>query len=123
MVDEAFLRRIPYKIHVDDPDEAEFHQLFALSTPLVGCSYDADAVEHLLATHFRPLGRPLRRCHPRDLLLQIHHYCAYHDLPMEMKAEYFDRVVGDYFTVVGSRDWRASRPGAPSARGAAPAGP
>src|SRR5262245_22804150 len=107
LVDEAFLRRIPYKIHVDDPDEAEFHQLFALSTPLVGCAYNADAVEYLLATHYRPVNRPLRRCHPRDLLLQIHHYCAYHDMPMEMKEEYFDRVVEDYFTVVGSRDWRA----------------
>src|SRR5262245_28681329 len=89
LVDEAFLRRIPYKIHVDDPDEAEFHQLFALSTPLVGCAYNADAVEYLLATHYRPVNRPLRRCHPRDLLLQIHHYCAYHDMPMEMKEEYF----------------------------------
>jgi len=122
LVDEAFLRRIPYKIHVDDPDEAEFHQLFALCTPLVGCSYNAEAVEHLLATHFRPLGRPLRRCHPRDLLLQVHHFCAYHDLPMEMKPEHFDRVVGDYFTVVGSRDWRASRPETPAARAASPAG-
>ena len=121
LVDEAFLRRIPYKIHVDDPDEAEFHQLFALSTPLVGCAYNADAVEYLLATHYRPVNRPLRRCHPRDLLLQIHHYCAYHDMPMEMKEEYFDHVVGDYFTVVGSRDWRAPQSGGPAASGAAPA--
>jgi predicted ATPase with chaperone activity len=106
LVDEAFLRRIPYKIRVEDPDEMEFHQLFALSTPLVGCAYDADAVEYLLNTHYRPQNRPLRRCHPRDLLLKIHSYCAYHGLPMEMKPEYFDHVVEDYFTVVGSRDWR-----------------
>lgn len=115
LVDEAFLRRIPYKIHVEDPDEAEFHQLFALSTPLVGCEYDADAVEYLLATHYRGVNRPLRRCHPRDLLMQIHHYCAYHDLPVAMKAEYFDRVVEDYFTVVGSRDWRTPQPAKQSA--------
>jgi hypothetical protein len=105
LVDEAFLRRIPYKIHVQDPDEREFHRLFALNCPLVGCEYNAESVEHLLATHFRPTGRPLRRCHPRDLLLQIHHYCAYNDLQMEMKAEHFDHVVEDYFTVVGSKDW------------------
>jgi predicted ATPase with chaperone activity len=111
LVDEAFLRRIPYKIRVEDPDEMEFHQLFALSTPVVGCAYDADAVEYLLRTHYRQQNRPLRRCHPRDLLLKIHSYCAYHGLPMEMKPEYFDHVVEDYFTVVGSLDWRKPRRG------------
>jgi predicted ATPase with chaperone activity len=101
LVDEAFLRRIPYKINVPDPDEEEFHQLFALNAPGVGCVYRRPAVEYLLATHYRPIKRPLRRCHPRDLLLQIHSYCAYNDLPMELKPEYFDMVVDNYFTVVG----------------------
>jgi hypothetical protein len=110
LVDVAFLRRIPYKIYVQDPDEQEFHHLFALNAPLMGCEYNAEAVEHLLATSYRATGRPLRRCHPRDLLLQVHHYCTYHDLPMEMKAEYFDRVVDDYFTVVGSRQFHYKRP-------------
>jgi predicted ATPase with chaperone activity len=101
LVDEAFLRRIPYKINVPDPDEGEFHYLFQLAAPTVGCTYDREAVEHLLAKHYRPLNRAMRRCHPRDLLLQIHNYCAYNDLLMEMKAEYFDLVVENYFTVVG----------------------
>jgi hypothetical protein len=98
--DEAFLRRIPYKVHVPDPDEAEFHRLFELAAPAVGCAYDRAAVEHLLAAHFRPTGRPLRRCHPRDLLLQVLNYCAYNDLPVEMRPEYFDAAVANYFTVV-----------------------
>jgi predicted ATPase with chaperone activity len=101
LVDEAFLRRIPYKINVPDPSDEEFHKLFALCAPAVGCAYNREAVNHLLATHYRPRQRPLRRCHPRDLLLQIHHYCAYNDVPMEMKPEYFDLVVENYFTVVG----------------------
>jgi predicted ATPase with chaperone activity len=98
--DEAFLRRIPYKILIDDPDEEEFHKLFALAAPALGCAYDPDAVEHLLKTYYRPVSRPLRRCHPRDLLLQIHSYCSYNDLPVEMRPEYFDQVVGNYFTAV-----------------------
>jgi predicted ATPase with chaperone activity len=101
LVDEAFLRRIPYKINVPDPDEEEFHRLFALAAPAVGCEYVPEAVEHLLAQHYRPSNRPRRRCHPRDLLMQIHHYCAYNDLPVEMRPEYFDLVASNYFTVVG----------------------
>lgn len=100
LVDEAFLRRIPYKINVPNPDEEEFHRLFALYGANSGCVYDPEAVEHLLRTHYRARQRPLRRCHPRDLLVQIQNYCAYNDLPVEMKAEYFDVVVENYFTVV-----------------------
>jgi predicted ATPase with chaperone activity len=102
LVDEAFLRRIPYKINVPDPDEEEFHRLFELCALAVGCAYDREAVEYLLATHYRPHGRALRRCHPRDLLLQVHHYCSYNGLPLAMTPEYLDLVVANYFTVVGS---------------------
>jgi predicted ATPase with chaperone activity len=98
--DEAFLRRIPYKVHVPDPDEGEFHRLFEITAPFVGCAYDPCAVEHLLATHYRPIKRPLRRCHPRDILMQVHNYCIYNELPMEMRPEYLDMAVSNYFTVV-----------------------
>ena len=100
LVDEAFLRRIPYKINVPDPDEAEFYHLFQLCAPTFGCSYRPEMVSYILETHYRPQGRPLRRCHPRDLLVQIRNYCAYHDLPVEMKEEYFDLAISNYFTVV-----------------------
>lgn len=101
LVDEAFLRRIPYKILVPDPDEAEFRKLFQLCASSVGCPYDPEAVEYLLETHYRRTHRPLRRCHPRDLLLQIRNFCAYVGLPVAMKPEYFDAAVENYFTVVG----------------------
>jgi predicted ATPase with chaperone activity len=98
--DEAFLRRIPYKIYVPDPDEEEFLRLFELAAPGVGCACDHAAVGHLLAKHYRAVGRPLRRCHPRDILLQVYNYCVYNDLPVEMRPEYLDRVVNNYFTAV-----------------------
>ncbi len=101
LVDEAFLRRIPYKINVPDPTEEEFHGLFRMCAPALGCRYDRETVEYLLAKHYRPSGRPLRRCHPRDLLLQVQNHCNYNGLPLELKPEYFDLVVENYFTVVG----------------------
>lgn len=104
LVDEAFLRRIPYKIEIGNPDDAEFHDLFQLYAKSFGCEYRPDAVDYLLETHYRQVQRPKRRCHPRDLLGQIRNYCAYNDLPMEMRNEYFDRVVNSYFTVVVAKD-------------------
>jgi predicted ATPase with chaperone activity len=100
LVDEAFLRRIPYKIEIGNPTEDEFHRLFKIYAEVFSCDYRAEVVENLLQKHYRESGRPLRRCHPRDLLSQVRNYCAYNDLPLEMSDEYFDRVVQSYFTVV-----------------------
>ena len=100
LVDEAFLRRIPYKIEITDPCQKEFHELFQIYCDKLDCEYRADVVDYLINTHFLPAGRRLRRCHPRDLLSQIRNFCVYNELPMEMRNDYFDRVVKSYFTVV-----------------------
>ncbi|MCA9262432.1 MAG: AAA family ATPase [Planctomycetales bacterium] len=100
LVDEAFLRRIPYKIAISDPSPEEFHHLFKIYSQKFDCEYRPGVVNHLIETHYRRTGLAMRRCHPRDLLGQIRNYCVYNHLPMEMRNEYFDRVVRSYFTVV-----------------------
>jgi predicted ATPase with chaperone activity len=97
LVDEAFLRRIPYKIFVRDPDRKEFHALFRYYAQSFKCEYRPEVVEELLANHYLTAGRRLRRCHPRDLLSQIRNYCVYNDIRIEMRSEYFDHVVKSYF--------------------------
>ena len=104
LVDEAFLRRIPYKIEISDPSPKEFHVLFEIYCEKLGFEYDVQVVDYLLETHFTSASRRLRRCHPRDLLTQIKNFCAYNELPVEIRPEYFDRVVKSYFTDVLSRD-------------------
>jgi predicted ATPase with chaperone activity len=100
LVDEAFLRRIPYKIEIGDPSVEEFHKIFQLAASAFQCEYRKEVVDDLIERHYRPCHRPLRRCHPRDLLSQVQNYCRYNDLPVEMRREHFDRVVPSYFTVV-----------------------
>jgi hypothetical protein len=100
LTDEAFLRRIPYKIEVHDPSLNEFHRLFETLCRSFHCEYRRDVIDGMIERHYRPYRRPLRRCHPRDLLLQIRNYCAYNDMPMELTSEHFDRVVRSYFTAL-----------------------
>ena len=100
LVDEAFLRRIPYKIHAADPTDEEFHHLFRMYCEKLGCEYRKDVVNYLLDAHYRPCGRAKRRCHPRDLLAQVRNYCRYNGLPLELLPEYFDVVVRSYFAMV-----------------------
>jgi predicted ATPase with chaperone activity len=101
LVDEAFLRRIPYKIHASDPSEAEFRQMLEMFAPKLGFEeINQAAIEHLLTEHYHRAKRPFRCCQPRDLLLQVRNYCIYNDLPLVMKPEYFDFAVLNYFTVM-----------------------
>jgi predicted ATPase with chaperone activity len=100
LADEAFLRRIPYKIEIGDPSAEEFKALFKVTAKGMHCDYRPDTVEYLIREHYEPLNREFRRCHPRDLMQQIRNYCVYNGLPVEMRNDYFDRVVPSYFTVV-----------------------
>ncbi|MDZ4781923.1 MAG: AAA family ATPase [Planctomycetia bacterium] len=100
LVDEAFLRRIPYKIEVVDPSEDEYRELFKLMASKMQIVYDDKVVDYLLDTHYRTVNRNLRCCHPRDLLLQVRNFCRYRNVPPEMTKEYFDFAVENYFAVV-----------------------
>jgi predicted ATPase with chaperone activity len=100
LVDEAFLRRIPYKIEVTDPDEEEFHRLFELMCEKLGVEYSREPVEHLVEHRYRGEGRPFRFCQPRDLVMQIRNYCTYHKQPARLTTEYLDRAVENYFAVM-----------------------
>ena len=107
LVDEAFLRRIPYKIEIGDPGPEEFHQLFMLYADSFQFPYDKEAVDYLIQTHYLAGGRSMRRCHPRDLLNQIRNHCVYNEIPKQMLPEHFDRVVKSYFTdVLGASEDR-----------------
>ncbi len=101
LVDEAFLRRIPYKIHADDPSEEMFRGMIRQFGPRLGFGdVDEDAVDHLINRHYKEVGRPFRCCQPRDLLLQVRNYCIYNDLPLELTREYVDFAAAGYFTVM-----------------------
>ena len=101
LVDEAFLRRIPYKIEVKDPSVEQFRKLFDETCRKQGIAYDAAALEHLIARHYASAARPMRFCHPRDLLHQVGIFCRFRGLPPAMSVAALDAAATDYFSVVG----------------------
>jgi hypothetical protein len=100
LVDEAFLRRIPYKIDVADPTEEEFRQLFKIMAPKVGFEYREAPIDYLVKKHYIAAGRPFRNCQPRDLLLQVRNHCFYDSRPLELSCEHFDHAVENYFAMM-----------------------
>jgi predicted ATPase with chaperone activity len=68
LVDEAFLRRIRYKIEVPNPDEAQYREIFTKVCRAANIEYRDDSVTQLLELFYKPKSIGLRACHPRDLL-------------------------------------------------------
>jgi hypothetical protein len=100
LVDDAFLRRIPYKIEVVDPPEEDFRALFQMMAPKLGFEFNEASFAYLLQRHYQEARRPLRACHPRDLLMQIRNRCLYQGWPLEMTPEHLDFAVENYFVAV-----------------------
>lgn len=100
LVDDAFLRRIPYKIEVQDPCEEDFRKLFQIMCDKLGIPFEEKAITYLIEKHYKPIERPFRNCQPRDLLLQIKYYCEYLDQKPELTSASVDFAVENYFSVV-----------------------
>jgi len=66
--DEAFLRRIQYKMLVRSPDQEEFTDIFRQFCQSRNLPYDDAMILRLIDTHYRRHRKPFRRCHPRDVI-------------------------------------------------------
>jgi hypothetical protein len=97
LVDEAFLRRVPFKIEIGDPGLAEYTELFRRACDAFAMQWRPDIVEEFIHKHYRSCQRPLRRCHPRDLLLQVKALATYYGDPPELRMDYLDKACNNYF--------------------------
>jgi SpoVK/Ycf46/Vps4 family AAA+-type ATPase len=97
LVDEAFLRRIQYKIFAESPTVQDFKTIFA------GCCRDLNAtvepglVEGLLEGYYRPRNIPLRGCHPRDLIKQALSLASYLGRPAHLTPDLLESACNSYF--------------------------
>jgi MoxR-like ATPase len=97
LADEAFLRRIPYKIPIEDPTIDEFTRIFELNCRRRQLRFHQVMVAYLQRRHYRPMGRPLRSCHPRDLLDQVTALCRYRGIQPNITRELLDDACAAYF--------------------------
>jgi len=97
LADEAFLRRIPYKIPVEDPSIEEFTRIFELNCRRRKMRFHQVMVAYLHRRHYQPFNRPLRACHPRDLLDQVTALCRYRGMEPVITRELLDAACAAYF--------------------------
>ena len=97
LADEAFLRRIPYKILAKNPTIDEYCRIFELNCRKRGLRFDPVMVEYLERSYYRPRKLQMRACHPRDLVEQVVDICRYQKKEPAITRELLDMACSSYF--------------------------
>jgi len=97
LVDEAFLRRIHYKVFCESPTIADFKHIFQMCCAARGVTYDEAVVDNLLNHHYRPRKIALRGCHPRDLIEQALAQAAYLGGDRRLTDDLMEAACASYF--------------------------
>ena len=95
--DEAFLRRIQYKMLLRSPDEQEFTTIFQRFCESRNLPHRDGLIGRFIDKHYRKARRPFRRCHPRDILSHAIDLIHFEKLPFELTDDLIDRAFESCF--------------------------
>lgn len=98
LADEAFMRRLGYKIFVGSLDEAEYRAIFQQVCGEIGIPFTEEGLDYLLHEHHYKEGKPLRACVPRDILGQIRDSARYFEVAPELSERLLDWAWENYYT-------------------------
>jgi len=76
LVDDAFLRRMGYRLFVTPPDKEMYASIFQQYVEAHGFEYDPQRLDYLYRLYSAD-KRPLRACEPRDLIQRCADVCRY----------------------------------------------
>jgi len=100
LVDEAFLRRIRYKIKIEHPTEAEFREIFERVCRMNAIPFRHDVFEHLVEHWYRRHNIAFNACHPRDLVDHVIDLARFFDETPELHRDTIDHACENYFVDV-----------------------
>ena len=95
--DEAFLRRIQYKMLLRSPDEHEFTTIFQKFCESKSLKHEDGLIARFIDEHYRKNRRPFRRCHPRDILSHAIDLIHFEKLPFVLTNDLVDRAFESCF--------------------------
>ncbi len=98
LVEEAFLRRIRYKIHMPNPDRRQYAEIMRRVCAKRGIEYREEAVDLIFHDFYGKLGISPRSCHPGDLIADVCDHARYLGLEAELTPDLLMHACLSYFT-------------------------
>jgi hypothetical protein len=102
--DEAFLRRIEYKMLMRSPAVAEFRKIFdgVCRTKKLECA--PEVRDRFFEKRYTTTGKPFRRCQPRDVLTHVADLVAFERRDSVVTEELLDHAFETCFTQPDMQD-------------------
>jgi predicted ATPase with chaperone activity len=97
LVEEAFLRRIHYKIMIEGPNPEQFADIFERNCRERGIAYDGSIVRYIYESWYGRHSIVPRGCHPRDILDHVVDIARFHQVAPAATVEMVDRACRSYF--------------------------
>ena len=97
LADEAFLRRLGYKIYIGQLDEDEYRAISRQVCDQLQIPYSDKQLDYLLREHHYKEDKPLLACIPRDILGQLKDVARYEERQPELSEELLDWAWNNYF--------------------------
>jgi hypothetical protein len=97
LADEAFLRRIGYKIKIDYLREEEYFLICRQVCERLGLPFRPEVIRYLVDEEHARRGMRLSACHPNDVLTRVMEICRYEGTPLRLDKEIVARACRDYF--------------------------
>ena len=96
IADDAFLRRLRYKIRVDSPTTHEYRSIFKKICNSNSIPFNGEAFNYLIHKYERS-KRKLSCCDPRDLIDQIIDFASFDKKPPILTKAFLDKAWENYF--------------------------
>ncbi len=90
--DEAFLRRIQYKMFLGNPQESEYRQIFTKFCHARELAVEPAMLDAFIDKRYHGTRKPMRRCHPRDVISHAIDLMNFGRLPYELNLPVLDRA-------------------------------
>src|SRR5262245_53811219 len=98
LVDEAFLRRMGYRIRLEPPSEETYRKIFVRYDETAGASYDIAVLDYMILKYGEE-KRVMKACEPRDLINRFLDICQYRNLQPVLTDDLLDLAWNNYFGI------------------------
>lgn len=100
LVDEAFLRRIKYKIEVNNPTDSEYRKIFQMVCAAKGIPFSDEALRYIMEAYYQEYDMDLRSCHPRDIINLLIDVAKFRVVKPQLTKDLIDQACSSFFVIM-----------------------
>ncbi|MFN3230770.1 MAG: AAA family ATPase [Alphaproteobacteria bacterium] len=88
LMDDAFLRRIPYKVEIGNPSRRMYEKIFGIIAKVKGVELPDDLIPFIYDVYYDKNGKPPANYQPGFIIDRVIDICRYHGVEPELRRDF-----------------------------------